>query len=239
MRLNRILSSAGLTSRRKADEWIRQGRITLNGRKVRTLGTTALWGTDLIAVDHQPIPGPSGRVYLMLNKPFGTVCTLHDPQGRPVVTDLIEDISVRVYPVGRLDFDSLGLLLLTNDGEWAYRLTHPSYEIPRTYKATVWGQVPEEALIRLRSGVMLDDGPSGPSKADLIQHGPDRSIVRITINQGRSRQVRRMLDAVGFKTIQLMRTAFGALTLGDLKVGRYRHLTPDEVRAMQKQVGLA
>lgn len=238
MRLNRILSSAGLTSRRKADEWIRQGRVTLNGKRVRALGTTALWGKDFIAVDHKPIPGPSGRIYLMLNKPFGTVCTLDDPQGRPVVTDLIENIPVRVYPVGRLDFDSLGLLLLTNDGEWAYRLTHPSYEIPRTYKATVRGQVSEEALIRLRHGVSLEDGPSGESKADLIQQGADRSIVRITIKQGRSRQVRRMLDAVGFNTIQLMRTAFGTLTLGDLKVGRYRPLTLEEVRAMRKQVGL-
>lgn len=239
MRLNRILSSAGLTSRRKADEWIRQGRITLNGRTVRELGTTALWGRDIVAVDHQPIPGPSDRVYLMLNKPFGVVCTLDDPQGRRVVTDLIDPISVRVYPVGRLDFDSLGLLLLTNDGEWAYRLTHPSYELPRTYKVTVAGPIPEEALLHLRNGVMLNDGPSGPSKADLIHQSTERSIIRVTITQGRSRQVRRMMDAVGFKTIQLMRTAFGTLTLGDLKVGQYRHLSLDEVRAMRKRVGLA
>ncbi len=239
MRLNRILSLAGLTSRRKADEWIQKGRVTVNDQRVRALGTTALWGKDFIAVDHQPIPGPSDRLYLMLNKPFGTVCTLHDPQNRPRVTDLIKEVPVRIYPVGRLDFDSLGLLLLTNDGEWAYRLTHPKYQVPRTYKATVSGRIPDQAMDRLKNGVLLEDGPSGPSKAELIQHQADRSIVRVTITQGRSRQVRRMLDAVGLKTIQLMRTAFGSLALGELKVGRYRHLTQDELNSLRKLVGLA
>lgn len=239
MRVNRILSLAGLTSRRKADEWIRKGRVTVNGRPLRALGATALWGKDFIAVDHQPVPRPSDRLYLMLNKPFGVVCTLHDPEQRPRVTDLIKDIPVRVYPVGRLDFDSLGLILLTNDGEWAFRLSHPKYQVPRTYKATVSGRFTEEALSRLRKGVSLKDGPSGPAKADLIKGGSEQSMVRITITQGRSRQVRRMLDAVGFKTLQLMRTAFGTLTLGELKVGRYRHLTQDELTAMRKLVKLA
>lgn len=239
MRLNRILSLAGVTSRRKADEWIRQGRVTLNGQQVRALGTTAAWGRDLIAVDHQPIPGPSDRVYLMLNKPFGMVCTLHDPEQRPQVTDLIKDIPVRVYPVGRLDFDSLGLLLLTNDGEWAYRLSHPKYQVPRTYKATISGQITDEAMLRLKNGVSLEDGPTQPARVDLMAHRKDRSVIRITITQGRSRQVRRMLDAVGFTTLQLMRTGFGPLSLRDLKVGRYRHLNTEELTALRKRIGLA
>ncbi|MCP4667050.1 MAG: rRNA pseudouridine synthase, partial [Deltaproteobacteria bacterium] len=136
-RLNRILSSAGLTSRRKADEWIKSGRVMLNGRLVVEPGVRALWGIDRIQVDGQEIPRPSQRTYVMLNKPFGYICALSDPQGRPLVGDLLKDIPRRVYPVGRLDFDTLGLLLLTDDGEWAHRLTHPSYRVPRTYKVTV------------------------------------------------------------------------------------------------------
>jgi len=137
LRLNRILSLAGLCSRRQADQWILAGRVSVNGRVVREVGTKAFWGRDRILVDGKEISRPSRRLYLMLNKPFGTICTLSDPQGRPLVTDLLHDINERVYPVGRLDFDTMGLLLLTNDGEWAYRLTHPSYRIPRVYKVTV------------------------------------------------------------------------------------------------------
>ncbi|MBN2125491.1 MAG: rRNA pseudouridine synthase, partial [Deltaproteobacteria bacterium] len=146
MRINRILSLAGLTSRRRADEWILAGRITVNGRIEKEPGVQALWGKDRIEVDGRPVPGPSPRVYLLLNKPFGYVCTLQDPEGRPVITQLLGDVRERVYPVGRLDFDSIGLLFLTNDGEWAHRLSHPSYQVPRTYKATVEGAIPEEAL---------------------------------------------------------------------------------------------
>ncbi len=178
------------------------------------------------------------------DSPLGTAGPLRllPPQEEPLIVsngDELKDIPVRVYPVGRLDFDSLGLLLLTNDGEWAYRLTHPKYQVPRTYKATVSGHIPDKALIHLKNGVLLEDGPSGPAKAEIIQDQADRSIIRVTITQGRSRQLRRMLDAVGLKTIQLMGTAFGPLTLGALKVGRYRHLTQDELTAMRRLVKLA
>jgi 23S rRNA pseudouridine2605 synthase len=232
------LASAGLTSRRKADEWIKAGRVKVNGQVVNELGARAAWGVDRIEVDCEGIPKPGARLYLLLNKPFGYICTLKDPQGRPLVTDLLRDIPQRVYPVGRLDFDTLGLLLLTNDGEWAYRMMHPRYQVPRTYKVTVAGEITDEAVRLLRKGVQLEDGPSGRSRAAVISRNPRQSILRITITQGKSRQVRRMLDAVGYETVHLIRTGFGNLTLADLKVGEYRHIETEEVVSLKKMVGM-
>jgi pseudouridine synthase len=189
-------------------------------------------------VDGRDIAGPGERTYVLLNKPFGYVSSLKDPQGRPVVTQLLRDIRERVYPVGRLDFDSLGLLLFTNDGEWAHRLMHPRYRVPRTYKVTVGGEVTEETLLRLRTGVRLEDGRSYHAQAALLGRGKDQSVLRITITQGKSRQVRRMLDVLGYQVIHLIRTRFGGLSLGDVKVGRYRHLTPEEVGNLARLVGL-
>lgn len=238
-RLNRILSSAGLTSRRKADEWILSGRIRVNGKPVKVLGATAFWGKDDIRVDGQKIPLPPQKHYLMMNEPFGTICSLNDPEGRPLVTDLIKEIPIRVYPVGRLDFDTLGLLLLTNDGEFAHRLTHPRFHVPKTYKVTVSGAISDEALKRLQKGVTLNDGPAGRARTDLITRNNEISMLRMTITQGKSRQVRRMLEEVGFKVIHLIRTGFGTLRLGDLKIGRYRYLDPQELRELKKMAGMA
>lgn len=237
-RLNKILSMAGLTSRRKADEWIKSGRVTVNGRLAAELGIRAVWGVDHIKVDGEDIPKPGPRIYLILNKPFGFISSLSDPQGRSLVTDLLKDIPQRVYPVGRLDFDTLGLLLLTNDGEWAYRMTHPRYQIPRTYKITLSGEITDEAINRLRGGVDLEDGPSGPSKANLISRNDRQSIVRMTITQGKFRQVRRMVEAVGYTAVHLVRTGFGNLRLGDLRIGEYRYLETTEVVSIKKLVGL-
>ena len=152
--------------------------------------------------------------------------------------DLLGDLPQRVYPVGRLDFDSLGLLLLTNDGEWANRLTHPRYHVPRTYKVTVEGSVSEESLKRLQKGVDLEDGFSGRSKAILLGHGGGRSLIRMTVISGRTRLVRRMLEAVGHRVIHLLRIGVGTLDLGDLKVGQYRYLEEHEIQGLKKQVGL-
>jgi 23S rRNA pseudouridine2605 synthase len=237
-RINRILSLAGIVSRRRADELIQSGRVMLNGQTIRELGTKGIWGKDSIRVDGKEIPEPTLRTYLMLNKPFGYICSLNDPEGRPIVTDLINDPSLRIYPVGRLDFDSLGLLLLTNDGDFSYRLTHPRYRIPRPYKVTVNGIVNEEVLRALRKGVQLEDGFSGNSKCDLIGQSGSKSIIRITITQGRKRMVRRMMESLGYKPIHLIRTGFGNLELGNLKIGKYRHLDPDEVFALRKMVGI-
>jgi 23S rRNA pseudouridine2605 synthase len=237
-RINRILSLAGLTSRRGADEWIKSGRVSVNGKPGTEVGAKAIWGTDSIKVDGREIPKPSPRIYLMLNKPFGYISSLKDPEGRKLVTELLNGITQRVYPVGRLDFDSLGLLLFTNDGECAYRLTHPKYEVPRTYKVTAAGKITDKAIDRLRKGVQLEDGPSGGSKVTLISRNEKQSVLRMTITQGRTRQVRRMVEAIGFNAVHLVRTGFGMLRLGDLKIGEYRFLETEEVDAMKRMVGL-
>jgi len=237
-RINQILTLAGITSRRKADDLIQSGRVSVNGHVVKELGSRAIWGKDPILVDDREIPGPFKRIYLMMNKPFGTMSTLSDPAGRPLITDLVQGVGQRIYPVGRLDFDTMGLLLLTNDGEWAHRLAHPRYRIPRTYKATVAGQVSDGAINRLQAGVTLDDGPCAPAKVALIARSEGQSVLRVTINQGKRRQVRRMLEAVGHRVVHLIRTDFGGLTLGDLKVGQYRHLTDEELDSLKKRVNL-
>ncbi len=237
-RLNKILSSAGLASRRQADQWISEGRVAVNGRIVQKPGSAAVWGQDHIRLDGKEIPSPPAKIYLMLNKPFGYISSLRDPEGRPVVMDLLRGISERIYPVGRLDFDSLGLLLLTNDGELAYRLTHPKYRIARTYKVTVRGNITDQSMNRLRNGVLLEDGPSGFSKVALLSRNERQSLIRMTITQGRSRQVRRMLDAVGHKVVHLIRISFGNLQLGNLKSGQYRHLQTNEIEAMKQFVNI-
>jgi pseudouridine synthase len=238
-RLNKILSLSGITSRRKADELIISGRVTVNDHTVRELGVRANLDQDRIKVDGKEIPRLSERLYILLNKPFGYVCTLSDPEGRPLVTELLKGIKQRVYPVGRLDFDSMGLLLFTNDGEWAYRLTHPSYQVQRTYKADIEGRVTDAALNSLKKGVQLEDGSSGSSEIELIKRNDRRSTVRIVITQGRNRQVRRMFEAVGFRVVHLIRTGIGGIEIGDLKVGEFRHLSTGEVRELKKIVGLA
>lgn len=237
-RVNRILSLAGITSRRKADEWIQAGRVTVNGEVLKEPGAKAIWGTDDIRVDGKPVPAPSDRLYLMMNKPFGYVCTLRDPEGRPVVTDLLTGINERVYPVGRLDFDSLGLLLLTNDGDWAHRLTHPRFHVSKTYKVTVEGEVTESTLQRLRSGVYLEEEFSGPAKANIIGRRGGLTDLRLTVTSGQKRLVRRMIEAVGCRVVHLIRTGFGTLELGNLKIGRFRRLDPEEVEALKKLTGL-
>jgi pseudouridine synthase len=237
-RINRIVSLAGLASRRKADDMIRAGRIMLNGSIVREPGCRATWGKDSIKIDGQEIPEPFGRIYLMLNKPFGYISSLSDPAGRPVVTELLKGLTQRVYPVGRLDFDSLGLLLLTNDGDLSYRLTHPRYHIPKTYKITVDGRISDDALNSLRKGFQLEDGFIGPSKVTLLNQDSGKSVIRMTITSGRSRMIRRMLETVGHRVRHLLRISFGSLGLGDLKIGSYRQLGAHEVLAMKKMVGL-
>jgi 23S rRNA pseudouridine2605 synthase len=237
-RLNKIIAASGIASRRRADELISSGRVWVNGEIITKVGSKAVWGVDTIRVDGRRLPGPPKKLYLLLNKPFGYVCTLHDPQGRPVVHDLLADVRERVYPVGRLDFDSQGLLILTNDGELAFRLTHPRFQVPRSYRALVEGAIEPQSVKRLREGIMLKDGRAGPARVRILERDQGRSLLRITISEGRSREIRRMLEAVGHKTIQLIRTGHGSLSLGSLKVGRYRHLTEEEVKALRLSAGL-
>jgi 23S rRNA pseudouridine2605 synthase len=217
---------------------IKAGRVSLNGRVVKEPGVQAVWGVDRIMVDGRAVPDPAERLYLMLNKPFGYVSSLSDPDDRPVVADLVKDVGRRVYPVGRLDFDTLGLLLFTDDGEWAFRLTHPRFRVPKTYKVTVAGPISDTALEDLGKGLHLEDGFSGPVKITLVRRDGRASILRMTITSGRKRLLRRMVEAAGYSVIHLIRIGFGGLELGNLKIGQYRLLEPSEVEDTKKMVGL-
>jgi 23S rRNA pseudouridine2605 synthase len=237
-RLNKIIAESGIASRRGADKLISSGLVMVNGLVEKRVGSKASWGIDSIKVDGHPIPDPPKKIYLLLHKPFGYVSTLYDPQRRPIVRDLVTDIRDRVYPVGRLDFDSSGLLILTNDGELAFRLMHPRFHIPRTYNVVVEGLISNKSVDSLRGGIILDDGPTHPARVKIIERTKRRSILRITMFEGRSREIRRMCEAMGHKTLRLIRLRYGNLDLGDLMSGTYRHLTNVEVKGLRLSVGL-
>ncbi|WP_042162685.1 pseudouridine synthase [Paenibacillus gorillae] len=234
-RLQKILAQAGIASRRKCEEMILAGQVEVNGEKVTTLGVKADSATDVITVNGKPIRSEK-KVYLMLNKPKGVITSAKDPQGRKVVADFLPGIRERVYPVGRLDYDTEGLLLLTNDGEFANLLTHPSHHVPKTYYATVEG-VPHGSLLdQLKKGVMLEDGMTAPAEAEYQDVDPEgkQSTIRITIYEGRNRQVRRMFDAIKHPVIRLRRVKFGDLGLHNMARGQFRHLTPVEVKELRE-----
>jgi len=237
-RLQKLLARAGVASRRAAEELVVAGRVTVNGRVVTKLGSKARPEDD-IRVDGRPIELPAEHVYLMLNKPPGYVTTRDDPHGRRTVMDLVPgDVRGRVFPVGRLDRDTTGLLLLTDDGELTQRLTHPGHHVPKEYLADVEGTPPESRLRALRSGVELDDGPTQPAEVILVATGGGESRLRITITEGRNRQVRRMCEAIGHPVRRLKRMAMGPLRLGELSLGEVRTLTRAQVRALRRAVDL-
>ncbi len=233
-RLQKIISAAGVASRRAAEELITEGRVRVNGRVVTELGTKADASRDHIKVDGKLINPRQPLIYLMLNKPAGFVTTMSDPEGRPTVQDLLQGVKTRVYPVGRLDYNTEGLLLLTNDGDFAHLITHPRHELPKTYLAKIKGVLDNRAIEMLEKGMFLADGKTAPAKVRKIRKEEMNSWVEITIHEGRKRQVRRMFDHVGRSVIKLKRTMTGGLSLGDLPEGRFRHLTPDEVRSLKE-----
>lgn len=233
VRLNRYLARAGVASRRAADRLIESGRVRVNGQPVRTLGETVDPERDAVEVDGRPVRPAAPPVYLILNKPPGVVTTLSDPEGRPTVAGLLPRLDARVFPVGRLDADSTGLLLLTNDGDLAYRLTHPSFEIPKTYVVGVEGEPGAGDLERLRRGVFLEGRLTAPAEVEIVRREGGRTRLRVEIHEGRKREIRRMLETLGFRVSSLERIAFAGLTLRGLKRGRWRALTPVEVRRLQ------
>lgn len=264
-RLQKVLAKAGVASRRHAEQLIADGRVTVNGNKVTALGTKVS-RKDRIQVDGRSIHQSEELHYYLLNKPVGVITSTSDPQGRPTVLDLMKDVPVRVYPVGRLDYDTSGLLVLTNDGELAHRLMHPSYEIEKTYRVWVQGPVSMNALITLRQGVQLEDGITAPAKIkrlstvfkgtsfksqdqkniknikDSFKDNNDKhfEILEVTIHEGRNRQIRRMFAAIGFPVVKLERISFGTLTLeNSLRSGSYRALTREEVKKLRSKVGLS
>lgn len=234
-KLQKFLAAAGVASRRHAEVLIRQGRVTVNGA-VATLGMRVHEG-DRVCVGGVEV-GPQAPRYLLLNKPTGVVTTLDDPQGRPTVAQYAPD-DVRVYPVGRLDVDTSGLLVLTNDGELAHRLMHPSFGVVKTYRVLVRGRVRGAAVRALADGIELEDGPTAPAEASVVDASNDRSIVELRIHEGRNRQVRRMCDAVGHPVIELCRTEYGPLSLSGAAPGDVRPLTAPEIRRLRKAAGLA
>jgi 23S rRNA pseudouridine2605 synthase len=232
-RLQKVLAAAGIGSRRVCEGLIEEGRVRVNG-EVAVLGRRVDVEEDLIEVDGAAIGVRSGLVHYLLNKPAGVVTTATDPQGRPTVVDLVPS-EPRVVPVGRLDLDTEGLLLLTNDGELTHRLTHPSFGVDKEYLAEVEGNPSRQALRRLREGVELDDGLTSPAKVSLLSPG----VIRMVIHEGRNRQVRRMCEAVGHPVIRLVRTRIGPLRDTTLSPGSWRALTVDEVRMLERAVGTA
>ena len=231
-RLQKLLSQAGIASRRQAEEMITAGRVAVNGDVVLELGSKADPDRDMITVDGAALLITAAKRYLLLYKPSGYMTTLKDPGGRPLVTDLLKGISERVYPVGRLDYNSEGLLLLTNDGDWANRLAHPRYEIDKEYHVRVQGSVARDQIDRLASGVSLDDGRTAPAAVSLLKESEQNSWISVTIHEGRYRQVRRMCEAVGLTVVRLRRNRYGFLTLSGLKPGEFRELTAVEAKRL-------
>jgi 23S rRNA pseudouridine2605 synthase len=230
VRLQKVLAAAGVASRRASEVLISEGRVEVNSEVVLEQGRRVDPERDVIRVDGSRIPPPRRHRYLALNKPRGVVATMNDPEGRPTVADLVaERKNERLFHVGRLDTDTEGLLILTNDGDFAYRLAHPSFQVPKTYIAEVAGVVGEQALRRLRRGITLEDGPVQPTSVKIVSTAGDKTLLKITIQEGRNRIVRRTMEAVGHPVRRLSRIGIGPVRLGNLKVGEYRELTREEL----------
>ena len=236
-RIQKILSKAGIASRRKAEQLILEGRVFVNG-KVATLGMKADMEKDYIKVDGKLVLKPEPKTYIALNKPKGFLTTLEDPEGRPTIRELLRGIRYRVYPVGRLDFYSEGLLILTNDGELAYRLIHPSYKVPKTYLVKVKGIIDEKDLNKLRQGIMLEDGMTAPAQIKRIRmpKTEKNSWLEITIHEGKKRQIRRMFERVRHPVLKLKRVRIDGIKLGNLPPGQWRYLDKEEIQKLKKSV---
>lgn len=232
-RLHKYLARAGVASRRQGEKLIKAGLVKVNGQTVTRLGTSINPETDRVEVAGRPVGRPGEKIYILLNKPAGFITTLSDPQNRPKVTDLLKNVPARVYPVGRLDYETEGLLLLTNDGELTYALTHPRHQVNKTYLAWVNGFPPTEKLALLAKGIMLDDGPAAPAGVRLKGKNKRGALLEITIHEGRKRQARRMCEQIGHPVYRLKRIRLGPLGLGGLRPGEYRLLTPAEVQALK------
>ncbi len=233
-RLHVVLARAGIASRRRAEELIREGRVMVNGQVVLKPGTKVVWGQDAIRVDNRLVSRLEPKVTIVLNKPKGVLTTSNDPRGRRTIAELVTGIKARIFPVGRLDYHSEGLLILTNDGELAQHLQHPRYKIPKTYRTKVKGLPTQQAMQRLRSGLMLDGRRTAPASVKKVGTTGKNAWLEITVREGRNRQVRRMCSAVDHPVMKLKRTRYGPIRLGNLKPGFYRDLTPTEMEKLQR-----
>ena len=234
-RLQKILAKMGIASRRGAEEIILEGRVTING-KVASLGMKADLSKDHIKLDGKLLTKPEPKVYLMINKPKGVITTLAEEEERPTIKDYLRNIRYRVFPVGRLDFDSEGLLLLTNDGDFAHSILHPSKKIPKTYHVKIKGIIEDEKIEKLRRGIRLKDGVTAPAKVKKLRKAEENCWIEITIYEGKKRQVRRMCEQAGHPVLKLKRIKINGIDIGNLRTGELRYLTPDEVKKIKKEV---
>lgn len=237
-RLNKFLAHAGVCSRREADRWIAEGRVRVNGRIVQELGEKIDPVRDRVVAGGKPVrPEEEKPVYILLNKPAGRVVSVKDPFGRPTVLDLLGHLPVRVYPVGRLDLDTEGALLLTNDGDLALKLTHPRYGATKSYEARVEGDPREADLDKVRHGLFLEGRRTAPARVQVVRRGHRHSTLKVEIHEGRKREIRKLFEAVGFPVETLTRVDFAGLTLDGLRTGQWRYLRTAEVRRLKRLVG--
>ncbi|MDD6807860.1 MAG: pseudouridine synthase [Oscillospiraceae bacterium] len=235
VRLQKYMAECGIASRRKSEELISKGKVKVNGRLAK-IGDKINPLEDKVTVDGQKIQTEKNHVYIMLHKPRGFITTMSDEMDRKCVAELVSDVGVRVYPVGRLDKDSEGLLLLTNDGEFANNMTHPSKHVPKLYRVTVRPGITEEQITQLTSGIMIDGKITLPANVRVVTQEPGRVVLEITICEGRNRQIRKMCEELGLEVARLKRIAIGPIKLGMLEQGKWRNLTPEEVRALKRSV---
>lgn len=238
IRLHKWMADCGVASRRRSEAMIAEGRVSVNGRPVSEQGVQIDPEKDRVTVDGQALQGPPAFKYYLYDKPVGLLTTVHDPQGRPTIFDALADLRQQVVPVGRLDRDTSGLLILTNDGELTYRLTHPSHLVDKRYEVTVQGAITDKAMRALAQGVLLEDGKTAPAQVTLLHRSKNKSKLALTIHEGRKRQVRRMCKAVGFPVIALRRTHLAGLGLNHVSEGDVRPLTRQEVRQLYEAVGM-
>jgi len=236
-RLQKVMAQAGIASRRVCEELIRENKVLVNGQ-LASLGQKVDPARDRIIVDGKPLRPEEAKRYLILNKPFGYITTSKDQFGRKNVLDLLTGVKERVYPAGRLDYDSEGLVLLTNDGDLAYRVTHPRFELPKRYVVQLKGKITMDAVYRLRTGVILEDGRTKEALVEVLPPVGDNSVLSITITEGRNRQVRRMCSKVGFEVVRLQRTGIGPVNMGKLSTGAFRPLSKKELDSLFRAVKL-
>lgn len=234
-RLQKVIAEMGLASRRKAEELIREGRVTVNG-SIATIGMKADPLKDHVKVDGKLLFRPEKKVYFIFNKPRGVVTSMNDPEGRPTVHDFVRGIKQRVFPVGRLDYDSEGMLLLTNDGEFTHAVLHPSKKIPKTYLVKIKGNIEDENMEKLRNGIRLERTVTAPAKVKRLRKSESNSWIEMVIYEGKKRQIRRMLERVGHSVIRLMRIKINGIEMGPLKPGACRLISPEEMKILKKEL---